>query len=163
MSMHGLIKQRLEDYLREGPGQQAPGEVEQHLRACEACREDLSWMQEQCRLLRSLRPSRTLDPPAGFYARVMERIEAQELGSFWNVFLDPVFGRRLVAATLTLAVLLVGFFAFTEVRTDGFLASGGNPETIMAVEQHPPDLGVDQQRDRDTMLVTLTTYTSDQR
>lgn len=162
MSMHGLIKQRLEDYLREAPGQQLPGEFEQHLRTCEECREELSWMQEQCRMLRSLRPSRTLDPPAGFYARVMERIETQERGSFWNVFLDPVFGRRLVAASLTLAVLLVGFFAFAEIQTNGGLTAG-NAETIMAVEQHPPGLGVDQQRDRDTMLVTLATYSSNQR
>jgi predicted anti-sigma-YlaC factor YlaD len=162
MSMHGLIRQRLEDYLRDAPGKQLPGEFEQHLRTCEECRGELSWMQEQCRMLRTLRPTRTLDPPAGFYARVMERIEAQQGGSFWNVFLDPVFGRRLVAASLTLAVLLVGFFAFAEVRTDGILGSG-NPEAIMAVQQHPPDLGVDQQRDRDTMLVTLATYSSDQR
>jgi hypothetical protein len=28
----------------------------------------------------------------------------------------------------------------------------------MAVEEHPPGLGADRQRDRDTMLVTLATY-----
>ncbi len=157
--MHGLIKQRLEEYLREAPGSQLPPEIEQHLRVCEECREELSWMQEQCRMLRGLRPSRAVEPAPGFYARVMERIEAQEQGSFWNVFLDPVFGRRLVATSLTLALLLVGFFTFAEVQTAG--PAPRNAETIMAVEEHPPGLGLNQQRDRDTMLVTLATYSSD--
>jgi predicted anti-sigma-YlaC factor YlaD len=156
MSMHGLIRQRLEDYLREGPARKLPPEFETHLQTCEECREELSWMREQCHMLRGLRPSRTIEPPAGFYARVMERVEAQERGSFWNAFLDPVFGRRLVATTLTLAVMLGGYLAFTEAQT--MPLASGNAETIMALEEHPPGLGLDRQRDRETMLVTLATY-----
>ena len=157
MSMHGLIRERLEDYLRDAPGnKKLPLEIEEHVRSCEECREELSWMQEQCRLLRGLRPSRAMDPAPGFYARVLDRIEAQQKTSFWNVFLDPVFGRRLVAASLTLAGLFVGYLALTE--GGGQFPVTANAETIMAVDEHPPGLGVDRQRDRDTMFVTLATY-----
>lgn len=156
MSMHGLIRQRLEDYLREAPAKKLPPEFDSHLRTCEECREELSWMQEQCQMLRGLRASQALDPAPGFYARVMERVETQERGSFWAAFLDPVFGRRLVATTLTLVVMLGGYLAFTE--TEAAPAGAGNAETIMAVAEHPPGLGQDQQRDRETMLVTLATY-----
>ena len=156
MSMHGLIRQRLEDYLREAPAKKLAPEAERHLQTCEECREELSWMQEQCQMLRGLRSSRAIDPAPGFYARVMERVETQDRGSFWAAFLDPVFGRRLVATTLTLAVMLGGYLAFTEVETAR--PAPGNAETIMAVTEHPPGLGQDRQRDRETMLVTLATY-----
>jgi hypothetical protein len=45
--------------------------------------------------------------------------------------------------------------AFTE-RESG--APAANAEAIIAVDEHPPGLGLDRQRDRDTMLVTLATY-----
>ncbi len=153
--MHGLIRERLEDYLRQAPGKAVPLEFEEHLRTCEQCRDELSWMQEQSRMLRVLAPARTMDPPAGFYARVLERIEAREIPSFWSVFLEPAFGRRIMATSLTLACLLGGCLAFMETRET---AIRPNAETIMAVEGHPPGLGQDRQRDRDTILVTLATY-----
>ncbi len=156
MSMHGLIRERLEEYLRQTPGKALPLQFEEHLRGCEECREELSWMQEQCRQLRILRPTRQMDAAPGFYARVMERIEAQQQTSFWNAFLDPVFGKRLVAASLALAVMLVGYLAMSEVGT--VYTVPASAESIMAVDEHPPGLGADRDRDRSTMLVTLATY-----
>jgi len=153
--MHGLIRERLEDYLRSTPGKQVPPEFAEHLRACEQCREELSWMQEQSRMLRVLAPERELDVAPGFYARVVDLIEARQNSSFWNVFLEPAFGRRLVATSLTVACLLGGYLAFTEAKS---AAPAANVETIIAVEEHPPGLGLDHQRDRETMLVTLATY-----
>lgn len=156
MVMHGLIKERLEEYLRGGPGSKVPPEFNQHLRDCEDCREEVSWMQEQSQLLRVLAPPRDIDPAPGFYARILDRIEAQQTPSIWSVFLDPIFGRRLAATSLAMACLLGGYLAFTEAGERTHAAA--NAETIMAVEEHPPGLGVDRQRDRDTMLVTLAAY-----
>jgi anti-sigma factor RsiW len=152
--MHGLIRERLEEYLRGAAGRKVPPEFERHLRDCETCREEVSGMREQAQLLHTLSPAEEMDPAAGFYARVVERIEAQQEASFWNAFLDPVFGRRLVATSLTLAVLLGGFLAYSEARR----AAPEPAEAIMAVQDHPPGLGENQQQDRDTILVTLATY-----
>lgn len=153
--MHGLIRKRLEDYLRGGSDKKVPLEFEQHLRDCESCREEVSWMQDQSQVLRALSAPRDIEPAPGFYARVLNRIEAQQSGSIWSVFLDPIFGRRLVATSLTLAVLLGGYVAFREVA---YPPSANDAEAIIAVEEHPPGLGQDRQRDRDTILVTLATY-----
>jgi predicted anti-sigma-YlaC factor YlaD len=155
--MHGLIRERLEEYLRHSPGKPVPLEVEEHLRLCEECREEVSWMQEQSRMLQVLVPARAVDPSPGFYARVIERIEAREIPSIWSVFLEPAFGRRIVATSLALACLLGGYLAFTETEMQQSMSTG-NAASIMAVEEHPPGLGQDRQRDRETMLVTLATY-----
>lgn len=155
MSMHGLIREHLEDYLRDKQGRKIPAEFDNHLRSCDQCREELSWIQEQSRLVRSLASARAMDPPAGFYARVLDRIESRQSSSIWNVFLEPAFGRRIAATSLALACLLGGYLAFTEARN---VPARSNPEAIMAVEEHPPGLGTDVQRDRETILVTLATY-----
>jgi predicted anti-sigma-YlaC factor YlaD len=153
--MHRLIKDRLEDQLKGAP-ETVPPECEQHLKICEECREELNLMQEQSYLLQGLRPAaEAAEPRPGFYARVMERVEAQQRASIWNVFLEPVFGRRLAAASMTLMLLLGGYLAFSE-REPAWAPDG--PEAIMAVEEHSGDLGVDQERDRDTILVNLATY-----
>ena len=36
--------------------------------------------------------------------------------------------------------------------------SGPPPQAIMAIEDRPPSLGLDPQRDRQTILVTLASY-----
>ncbi len=150
--MHGLIRERLEDYLKGAPGN-VP-EVEDHLRVCESCREEAASMQEQARLLHVLAPPRQTDPPAGFYARVLDRIESERRPSFWDAFLEPSFGRRLLATSVMLVCLLGGYVAFTEVANEG---SATTPEAVMVAE-HPPGLGSNVDRDRETVLVSLATY-----
>ncbi len=153
--MHGLIKERLEDYLHGAP-HKVPSEFEEHLHDCDDCREAVSRMREQGQLLRVLSARRDIDPAPGFYARLLERIEAQPGASVWSIFLlDPAFRHRVAAASLTLACLLGGYLAFTEARGT---SQPANDEAIMAVQEHPDGLGLDQQRDRDTILVTLATY-----
>jgi hypothetical protein len=87
---------------------------------------------------------------------VLERIEARQTPSIWSVFLQPAFGRRIMATSLAVACLLGGYLAFTETEHAGPAAN--NAESIIAVEEHPPGLGLDRQRDRETILVTLATY-----
>lgn len=155
--MHGLIKERLEEYLRGLPGAHLPAAFEQHLNTCRECRDELTRIEEQAVLLQALRAPADVEPRAGFYARVMERIEveAQHKVSFWNAFLEPVFGRRLAVASLALILVLGTYLALNESDIGPAPLSA---DTIIAVDEHPPDLGMDQQRDRDTILATLASY-----
>jgi anti-sigma factor RsiW len=153
--MHGLIREHLEEALQGAPGGQTSDEVARHLSGCEACRDEVSGMREQNRVLRSLRPEDPPEAAPGFYARVLERIEAQRGSSMWSAFLDPIFDRRVVATSLALSVLLGGFLAFSEARVAPPPASA---EAIMEMQDRSPGLGQNRQRDRDTMLVALATY-----
>ena len=150
--MHGLIRERLEDYLKGAPG--SVPEVEDHLRVCESCREEAASMQEQARLLHVLAPSRAMDPPVGFYARVLDRIETERRPSFWDAFLEPSFGRRLLATSVMVICLLGGYVALTEAANEG---PATTPEAVMVAE-HPAGLGSNPDRDRETVLVSLATY-----
>lgn len=152
--MHRIVRERLEDYLRGAPGKTLPPEFEEHLRACAECREELGCMQEQSRLLHVLAPSEAMEPAPGFYARVLERIESQRRPSFWDAFLEPAFGRRLLVTSLALVCVLGGFLAFTEAASE---ASVSRPEAVMTAE-HPAGMGVNADQDRETVLVSLATY-----
>jgi anti-sigma factor RsiW len=124
---------------------------------CERCREEVASLEEQARSLRALAPPRAMDPPAGFYARVLERIEAARTPSFWDLFLEPAFAKRLLAASLMLVGLFGGYLAFAEAS---HVRPAAMPEAVMTAE-HPPGLGSNADRDRETMLVSLATYRED--
>ena len=158
--MHGLIRERLEDYLRGAPARTLPPGFEEHLRACEECREELSCMQDQSRLLHVLAPAQAMEPSVGFYARVMDRIESERKPSFWDDFLEPAFSRRLLATSLALVCILGGYLAFTEARRSE--APAPRPEAIMAVQQSA-GLGSNVERDRATVLVSLASYNREYR
>ncbi len=113
-------------------------------------------MEAQARLLRVLGEAEEVEPAAGFYAHVMEIIEARRVASLGNVFLEPAFERRLIFASLT-AVILLGSYLFYSERGPSFEPS--SPVRIMAVE--PLDqgkLGADPQRDREAVLLSLASY-----
>ena len=154
--MHKPIKERLEEYLR-GAGEQGHlVEFRAHLGGCENCREEVGAMEAQARLLRVLSEAEEVEPAAGFYARVMEIIEARRVASLGDLFLEPAFERRLIFASLT-AVILLGSYLFYTERSHLFEAS--SPVTIMAAE--PLDqgkLGADPQSDREAVLLTLASY-----
>ncbi len=111
--MHQSIKGSLEDYLN-GCRERIPQEFHVHLRACESCARELKALEMQSQMLRALRPAEESDPPAGFYARVMERIDDQRRSSIWSAFLDPHFGRRLAVASAALILLLATYLVTTE-------------------------------------------------
>ena len=58
-----------------------------------------------------------LDQRAGFYARVMDRVEQQGRSSIWSVLLQPNFGRRLAMASAALVMLLGGLLAIAAPAT----------------------------------------------
>lgn len=154
--MHYPIREQLEEYLRGEPNPEKLREFHAHMERCKSCRDQVQRMQTQTEMLRSLRSPEHVEPGAGFYARVIERIEAQRNASMWNAFLEPAFARRFVFAFAVLLILLGSYIVSTEPQNS---LSASSPEVILAVEPYPNEVrGFDRQRDRQTVLVTLATY-----
>ena len=104
--MHSIIRDHLEDILA-GPGSAPEHPAGKHLRECEECRDAVAAMHGQAAMLRQWRtPAGENEPRPGFYARVLERIEAQTPRSVFSLFFDSLFGRRIAMASLALALLL---------------------------------------------------------
>jgi hypothetical protein len=82
-----------------------------------------------------------LQPSPGYYARLMERIEAERnSNSFWSIFLNPQFSRRLLFASATLLVLLAVTFATVEGDTGWFGTAA--PELVENAFAVPEDFAV---------------------
>jgi hypothetical protein len=148
--MHRPVKDRLEEYLRR-TGTNGFEEVEAHLKACGECRRVVSAMEQQSALLRALRAEEQ-EPAPGFYGRVLRQIETSRKPSFWSVLLDPQFGRRLVYSTLTILLLLSTYIVSTEPGDEPIVATA----TQTLVEGDSAELGANPERDRDRVLVHLT-------
>jgi len=174
--MHQHIRHSLEDYLRGEGGlddSKLPAEFHAHLGECAECGRELRLLQEQSQWLRSLGTEHggvaNVEPRAGFYARVVgkieERIEAQR-GSLWAPFLDRKFGFRLAVASAALIALLGTYLVTTEpsgpefatapavVYTDPPRAAEASTQRNQALEQQQ----LEQQQQRDAVLVDLASY-----
>jgi hypothetical protein len=164
--MHEPIRDNLEEYLR-GSASKISQDFQAHLKACEDCAGELREIEAQADLLHALRPGKEIEPGAGFYARVMDRIEAQGRASIWSVLLEPAFGRRLAVACATLVVLLGTYFVANEL-SEPIVAVAPTVATTIPASQ---DLGarssgdqgtdrdsVQQQRQRDAVLVNLASF-----
>jgi len=159
--MHQEIRQRLEDYLsgENLPGAsstQLPAGFQAHLGECAECAGEVKALAEHAELLRSLRGPREIEPRAGFYARVMERIEAQP-ASIWSLFLERRFGFRLAVASAALAALLGAYLVTSEPGGPELASSPAVALTGAQAAQTEED-GVWQQRQRDAVLVDLASY-----
>jgi|GEM_PF-928516 len=169
------LEDGLEGMIESGrlPDENTP--VGAYLKSNTAAREEVAAMMDLSRLIRenfalSAEEREDLEPAAGFYARVLSRIESQAAPpSIWNFFLEPL-GMRLVYASLALATLLFTATYFdtrpvnepqtaqtqsipstgSPVISGAFLASdsGGVP----VVESKNPN------EDRVAALMQLTTY-----
>jgi anti-sigma factor RsiW len=166
--MHREIRNHIEDVLA--------GSKLEHLSQCEECRTEVRGMQEQTALIRELRAPEGLvaEPRPGFYARVMERIEAEGPISIWNLFIESAFGRRIAVASLALA-LLVGVYLVTSERSaeDPMIAAQESQQAISGqIEQQLVVAGEDaparvitqmdqsstDQSAQDAVLANLVTY-----
>ncbi len=175
--MHEPIRDNLEEYLRR-PAGEIPQEFRAHLEACRECAGELQSLETQAHMLRSLKAG-DVEPRAGFYARVMERIEERAQSSnIWSILLQPSFGRRLAVASAVLALLLAGYLVSTEPG-DQIMASAPSvvltdtpaPQTVVqpdAVREQVPQQEVAQQnmqrdtprqqQQRDAVLVNLASF-----
>jgi hypothetical protein len=173
--MHQLIRDNLENFLKaekflKGSAAGIPAEFHSHLGECAECTEELRIMERQSQSLRLLRsshgPQEDAEPRAGFYARVMERIERQP-ASIWSVFLDRKFGFRLAVASAALVALL-GTYLVTSEPSGPELASTpavvstdiprGAQASLQTESGMQPEDGVHQQQQRDAVLVDLASY-----
>jgi hypothetical protein len=167
--MHELIRDGLEEYLKGAAGR-VPREFRTHLDECEDCASKLRLLETQAEMLRSLQAGREIEPRAGFYGRVMERIDEQRRGSIWAAFLEPAFGRRL-AWTSAALVLALGSYLVTAELAEPPVAEApsslavslppsspvSSPDVSAAEAAAPPDSARQQQR-RDAVLVDLASF-----
>jgi anti-sigma factor RsiW len=169
--MHRIIRDHLEQVLA-GPGAAPEHLAGKHLTECEECRDRVMAMREQAAILRQLRAAEVdmAEPRAGFYARVLERIEAQGPSSVFTLFFDSVFGRRIAMASLALALLL-GVYVISSEQMPAPETAGPQVAGIDDLSQDLPGVFADgvfsdnaQPRlvtsvpDQDAVLVNLVTY-----
>jgi anti-sigma factor RsiW len=120
--MHQEIRHSLEDFLRGDNHSELPAEFQAHLGECPECADELRLLEAQSQLLRSLGSGVEVEPRAGFYARVVERIQAQPV-SIWSVFLERRFGFRLAVASAALVALLATYLVTSEANGPEFASS----------------------------------------
>ena len=106
--MHRLVRDHIEDIVA---GVESAS-VTAHLKACAECQSDVTAMRAQSAALRELRAPNDAEPRPGFYARVMERIEAQGPLLSGVCSSNRRFGRRIAVASLALALLLGVYAGF---------------------------------------------------
>jgi len=172
--MHRHVREQLEEVLAEsrgtsrtGTGSGAGDAAQKHLTECRECGDEVNAMRQQAAVLREWRAPETVEaePRPVFYARVLERIEAQGPASIWSLFFDSPFGQRLAIASLALAALL----CVSLISAERF--SADTPAVAQDDRPFAPDLrgqvvvGEDQPGvvltgapDQDSVLVNLVTY-----
>ena len=155
--MHQPIENGLEDYLTGRAGSENYRGVVAHLVVCVECAAEVGVMKQQAESMRELRAPADAEPSAGFYARVMDRVEAQSARSFWGVFLEPVFGKRLALACLALFVLLSSAVWQTDPSP---VLHENNPVSLLAAAEMPAATGADPSRDRTVVLTNFASYGS---
>lgn len=153
--MHEIVREYLEEHLRSKGMSGRLRDFHSHLSACGACRETVKRMEETSQLFDVLRLRAEQEPGPGFYARVMTKIEAEKRPSVWSLLLDPVFGKRLVYASLTLVVLLGSYMVSSE---NAEMAQAARPEVILSNQASTNVVAPANEGDRDVILVNLATY-----
>jgi hypothetical protein len=155
--MHRLVQDHLEEVLAE-TSLRSPASL--HLAECAECSEEVSAMRLHASMLRALRApmaannvdADSLAPRPGFYARVLERIEAQRPISIWQLFSDSAFGRRIAIASMAVALLFSVYLVSSERYSEQPVA--------VAVDEGQPGMTLSKAGlpDKDTVLVNLVTY-----
>jgi len=151
--MHAVVMDSLEEFLAGALKPGAQREIEAHLNACDACREEIRSMQDVSQLFVSLRSEEIAAPAPGFYARIAAQVHEREaVPSVGNLFgLGFALGRRLIFASLLTLAVLGGYLVS---RESGY-AAGPSPEAVLAQQESP---AFDSAPAQDNMLVTMTAY-----
>jgi anti-sigma factor RsiW len=151
--MHAVVMESLEEFLA---GTLEPAErraIEAHLGGCGACRDELQAMEDVNLLFGSLRTREAVEPPPGFYARLMQQVGESSPAPAWSslFFIDPVWGRRLVFSCLLLLAAMGTYL----VSTERSYVAGPMPDAVMAQQNEP---SFDSAPAPESMLVTLANY-----
>jgi len=153
--MHSLIQERLEDLLTGVTPGGASGEVGRHLETCEECRAEVAMLQSHSALLQTLRVADELEVRAGFYARVLNRIESQKPAGGWLSLLQSPFAFRIALASLVLTLMMGTFLLTNEDQTPDVAQQ---QEMQVPREDQVAIIEAGQQRDPDSVLVSLASY-----
>jgi predicted anti-sigma-YlaC factor YlaD len=153
--MHEIVREYLEEHLRSKETSGRLSDFHAHLSICGPCREMVKRMEETSQLFDVLRLRAEQEPGPGFYVRVMNRIDAEKRPSAWSLLLDPIFGKRLVYASLTVVVLL-GTYMFSSENAE--MANASGPEVILSNQGSTATVAPAAEGDRDVILVNLATY-----
>jgi predicted anti-sigma-YlaC factor YlaD len=152
--MHRQMRDKIDSVLAGAP----EISLQQHLEQCAECTDEAAAMREHAAMLKSLRPPAEVEPRPGFYARVLERIEAQRPISIWNLFFESAMGRRLAMASMAFALLMGIYLVSSERSADPTIViSGqvaGQPDWVLSEDMANPGIAPD----RDAVLVNLVTY-----
>jgi hypothetical protein len=112
-------------------------------------------------LLRSFRVQNPPEPAAGFYARVLQRVDAQPAPSFWDLLLDPSFGRRLAYATGSMLLLMATFLIATSGEQPQLASTPvemiARPAPATPADPRSP-FGDDMGQNREQFLVTMASF-----
>ncbi len=154
--MHSLIQERLEDLLAGPMPDSGSPEVGRHLEACAECRDEFALLQTHARMLQTLRASEELEVRAGFYARVLNRIDAQKPAGGWLTLLQSPFAFRIALASVVLT-LMMGTYLFT-TSEDQAPEMAQQVEMQVIHEDQLPIIEAGQPRDPDSVLVSLASY-----
>jgi len=152
--MHAVVTESLEEYLSGVLEPAVRRSIETHLHDCASCRAEVGGMADVSQLFGALR-SQPCEPAAGFYARVVERIEANRFApSFAGLFaFDLGFAKRLAfSCMLTLAVL-----GSVLLSREMSYRSGFTPDAVLAQDSTTASVS-DSAPAQDNMLLTLTAY-----
>ena len=160
------IQDQLEQFLQGLDRRQSEpnrSDFERHLAEADAdTRQMVEQMAAQARMMRGLHSPAGEDgdilPAPGFYARVMQQIEAQRPASIWNMFVEPQFFHRLAFATFSLLLLLGLTFLSPHFQQESPVQARSEPELILATPEPAPVTSVSQSEGRDVMLRQLTVY-----
>jgi len=160
--MHRHVREHLEEVLAEPESGKTRGIAAEHLSECAECRGEVALMREQAALLREWRAPEEKEPRPGFYARVLERIEAEGPASIWNLFFDSTVGHRVAIVSLALAALMcVCLLSWERLFSDAAqdyqpFASELRGQVVAGEDQ--PGIVLTGAPDQDSVLVNLVTY-----
>ncbi|MEO8027558.1 MAG: hypothetical protein ABI823_13845, partial [Bryobacteraceae bacterium] len=130
-------------------------EVSRHLDTCAECSGEIELLRSHAQMLQALRSPADMEVRAGFYARVMDRIDAQRPADGWMSLLQSAFAFRIALASVVLT-LLVGTYLFTNEEQPPAVAQ--QQELRLIHEDQMPMIEVGQPRDPDSVLVSLASY-----
>jgi len=151
--MHDEILNELEEYLSSEPVSRS---FTQHLEVCPPCAREVDEMEELSVSLRSFRSdeTRAVNPPLGFYAKVVRTIESEQKSPVWGLFApDLQFFRKVAFASLMLLAVLGSYLVS---RESDFANSMSSEEATLT--EHNVSVPHESPADRQHILVTLAAY-----
>ncbi len=157
--MDKFVIRDLEGYLSGQLGEARKREFEAHLAKNPNQQETVMSMADLSDLFDTLAVPDDQDArlAPGFHERVLRRIEEQRKPPFWDLFLEPLFLRRVAVASCAWLVLLVSGNLY---QSSGQPSADHLAEAILAEAPRSADycgvrLGCDLELNRNTMLAAV--------